>query len=507
MTAKKGSGRRFEIEGVNGVGSRLAITLHPGMNLLAGENAAGKTSATMAIARASGGKESVVLADGFDRGSITGPGVIVRVGARTSVTGSPSVELADYGLLAGIIQPKGESEETRRKAQARALLSLAEIEVDEPLLLRLASEEEEVVAGVQLKQLRDKGAASLPEVTRRLRDMAHAIAREREAQRDARAAEVKRLEPRLRLIASELAGYRKPDESVAELREAVRIGLELLGRLRERTEVRTSLEQAAGGLLGQEKPDIEKHREAYRRKMVERSDAEATLKKIDAELAAIREAGNLEAERMRQWEEAEAARGKIASLPSPADIKREEDEITELRADLEVAELYDEQSRLEETVRQLSGERDDFARLAEHFRDVAARTSDRVNEILREQDFGPLLLDKDEGLCVLDESTGALEPFERLSLGERTSLVLLNVGLRSYPGRVMPLDPGFWYALQPAAQREVVASAISAGVELISEVPIDRPGVYAVHLGQEWIESGETAESYVVKSLNSRREG
>jgi hypothetical protein len=121
-----------------------------------------------------------------------------------------------------------------------------------------------------------------------------------------------------------------------------------------------------------------------------------------------------------------------------------------------------------------------------------------LSQIMAAEDFGPLAIDADEGLCLLHSDTGWLEPFERLSLGQQVRAVFLGVGVKRYPGKVMPLDPAYWYALQPAAQRDLVTAAVEMGIMLISEMPTDELGIVMVHLGAEWVASGTTAEQWAL---------
>jgi len=85
--------------------------------------------------------------------------------------------------------------------------------------------------------------------------------------------------------------------------------------------------------------------------------------------------------------------------------------------------------------------------------------------------------------------------------------VLLGVGLLRYPGRMIPVDPKWFWQVQPARMRELVQLAIDEGIKLVTELATDRPGVAVIHLGEDWIGSGERGETWIENGVQERQGG
>ena len=106
----------YTVKGAGPNEETLHLQFVDGGNVFIGPNAAGKTTAINAIRRA-GGDDSVKVAVNRESGvcQVEGPGVVLRVGGRTSRTGSPIVELVDYGELHRLMDPVGQTPATRSR--------------------------------------------------------------------------------------------------------------------------------------------------------------------------------------------------------------------------------------------------------------------------------------------------------------------------------------------------------------------------------------------------------
>jgi ATPase subunit of ABC transporter with duplicated ATPase domains len=123
----------FKIENVGGI-VRAELILKPGMNVLAGRNGAGKTSAMRAIVRAQGGGGELERRDGAERGVVEGPGVKLTVGKVVRTTGQAELSLAEATPLANLIDPGLKDTEAAARARIRALIELIRVPVDDAAL-------------------------------------------------------------------------------------------------------------------------------------------------------------------------------------------------------------------------------------------------------------------------------------------------------------------------------------------------------------------------------------
>lgn len=504
MTDKERTGERpvlgFEVRGVEGIAEELRLEFLPGMNLLTGENGEGKTGATAAVVTAMGGDigRPLTVNDRVDRGSVRGPGVHLNVGKRTTKAGTPSVDLAEHGRLGELIDPDGKTAATRDKKRADALLDFVEVELGEDLLLELSGGDEEIAAGVQIKGR--NAPASLRELAALVKRMAEAVARDWEGRRDESSGAAKKARAEVARIGEELSGYPRPDRSPSALEKELEAVTRRAGSLTSERAVRVAREDERERLraeVGGERPDVEALREEYLQKEREIAAAEERLRVMREQLEEVRTRGVEAAEVSKKWERlAEPVEGPEASEVEEADAA-----VKKIAADLEAARLYAALDEQKEAVDQATLEAKRRGEVAEQKRGIAAGVAGVLNKVLESQDLGDLRIDAEDGLCRLDKATGELEPFERLSAGERARAVFVGIGCSRYPGRLMPIDPHYWHDLQPSRQRELVRVALEEGVYLLSEHPTDHPGVHVVHLGEEWVEGAETSEAYALRIL------
>lgn len=514
---KASLGLPISISGVEGIPGQLDLVLRDGMNLLTGQNEDGKTSATRAVVVATGGEIGRPLRanDTVERGSVRGLGVVLNVGGRTTRAGSPSVELADYGTLGELIEPAGKTAATRDKRRVDILMDYVTGAVTPELLLEMAGGDTEIAGGVQGKKgeeltLRASMAA--------VKKMAEAVARDYEARvkvsQELERSNLKILDD----LKKEVAGYKRPEGGLSGAQrrheEAIRRH-ESLTRARE-IRVAQETERARWGDIG-ECPDAEALRTEWMTVSEEVSTLKGRLYALEERLGAIEREGTARRIQIDQWTAKRDALAQPIAGPTADEVTAASAKLIETKGDVEAAEMYDAIDHAQETVEQQRAAAKIAQREADKRRAIARGVGAVVNRVIQASDLHGLALDESDAhdadeedgkgenrwrLCRIDPDTGALEPFERLSLGARTRLVLTGIGCRKYPGRVMPVEPGFWYALSPKNQRELVAVAVAEKIKLISEIPTDAHGVGCVHLGTEWVNGGtETAEAYVLRTL------
>lgn len=510
------TGLPVHIHGVEGIAGSLDLVFLDGMNLLTGNNEDGKTSATLATVVAAGGSIGRPLRanDSTGSGVVRGLGTVLTVGGRTTRTGAPSVELADYGTLGELIEPPGKTAATRDKRRVEILMDMVRTPVTPELLLEMAGGDEEIAGGVQGKR---GEVLSLRAAMTAVKRQSEAVARDYEGrvkaageQERSRLAEVEKLK-------ADIAGYPRPKDGVAGASGRLEAAIRDHERLHQQRQVRVAREseRAQWGEMG-EKPDVEGLRADWAKVSEEIGALEERLASLRDRQKEIQQEGNRQAVELAKWEKRSAAIEKPVDGPLEADVVAAAGVVEQAKADLDAAQIYE---AIDAAVSAVKGHR--FAATAaqkdaDKRRRIARGVGAVVNRVIQAVDLGGLALDESDAhdaddedgkgearwrVCRVDEITGQLEPFERLSLGARTRMVLTGIGCKMYPGRVMPIEPGFWYALQLSRQRELVEVAIESGIKLISEIPTEKKGVTAVHLGEEWIGSGKTAEAYVLEKL------
>lgn len=123
---------------INSVGPNrhVQIPLVPGVTVLSGRNGAGKSEALKSIAGLMGGERKQKPTHGAETGTVTGPGLRMRVG--TTRTSKPSVEdpqlvldsVDGHDALNDLIEPGFKSEEANNKAMIAAILRIAGVQPD-----------------------------------------------------------------------------------------------------------------------------------------------------------------------------------------------------------------------------------------------------------------------------------------------------------------------------------------------------------------------------------------
>jgi|GEM_PF-4622107 len=505
------------IHGVEGISGSLDLLFHNGVNLLTGNNEDGKTSATLATVVAAGGSIGRPLRanDSTGSGVVRGMGTVLNVGGRTTRAGSPSVELADYGTLAELIEPAGKTAATRDKRRVDILMDYAQAPVTPELLLEMAGGDEEIAGGVQGKRGEE---LTLRAAATAVKKMAEAVARDYEQREKLAQGQEKAKLVEIEKLKRDIAGYPRPKGGVQGAQERQEKAVADHARLTRDRELRVAREQERRqwGEFG-EMPDVESLRAEWERVSEEIGGLEERLASLRDRQKEIKQEGEKRAADLVEWERRKASLSQPIEGPEAQEVANAAALIVTAKGDLEAAQLYETLDRLVAEVAEHRKDAVAAGKEAHRRRTVAKGVGAVVNRVIQAEDLQGLALDESDAhdpeedeeswgetrwrLCRVDPATGMLEPFERLSLGARTRLVLTGIGCRQYPGRVMPLAPGFWYALQPERQRELVFIAIENGIKIISEIPTDKAGVSLVHLGEEWIASGMTAEEWVLKQI------
>jgi len=498
----------YTIKGAGPNEDTLHLDFIDGCNVLIGPNAAGKTTAIDALRR-TGGDESVKVVVNRESGvcQVEGPGVVLRVGGRTTRRGSPIVELINSGELHKLMDPTGETTKTRRKNQALTLLDLYANEVTQEQLLAICSGDKSIAAGVQ-GQGKDK---TLKDVAGGAKRFADALALNRETEASEFEGAAKAARKRLGVVRAELGGAPRPEGDVATQTEEVNELTAALGGLDTERKVRVAREEErekARGLQLKTRPDTKEPRALWVGTL-------KTLERLKGEVKAAEEAleirerlMNLAKDDAAEWDERQKLLDEEITGPSHGDIELAEIHLADVQADLETLCLYEALDGATLALEDARAGHGVKAQEAADLRSKARSVAQVVNKILSEENFGGLQLDAEFGLSYCGSETGGVvQPFEELSAGQKARAVLLGVGLLRYPGRMIPVDPKWFWQIQPARMRELVQLAIDEGIKLVTELATDRPGVAVVYLGEEWIVSGKRGETWIENGGSQGRSG
>ncbi|KKM68708.1 hypothetical protein LCGC14_1458230, partial [marine sediment metagenome] len=297
MSTSKRESLDYEIDNVGGV-KHASLRLRPGVNVLMGRNAAGKTSAMQAVVRAQGGKVPLERRDGTERGVISGPGVTLNVRQVVKSTGEAELELADTGPLARLIDPGIKGTEAAARERVRALIELLDLAVEDDSLRTLCANDEWLFDWLR-KEVGLEAIDDLMVAAEKLRHHTHTLARGWED--DVAAGEIGETaaSERCARLLEELGGTdalvdETPDEAGESLDTAIRQHERALAQCEARQELETK-QRSIRGTLG-ERPSPELDAGLVKSLAHELTDAREAMRRLRQELENVeREAGLIEA--------------------------------------------------------------------------------------------------------------------------------------------------------------------------------------------------------------------
>ena len=242
----------YKIDDIGGI-EHLDVKLRPGVNVLRGANAAGKTSAIRAIAKAQGADVPLERRDGSERGMVQGPGVVLVVRKVASAAGDAVVELADIGPLGRVIDPGIKGTQEAARARIRALIELLDLGIKDSDIDLLCGDD--AALGDWMRG--EPKDYDLIQASEKLRRKAHAMARAYEV--DEKSEELHRhaAEHAVRDLLEDIGGREKvtavtPAEAetahVSAIRALDRAEVECLARIElagQQAEIHETLEELA----------------------------------------------------------------------------------------------------------------------------------------------------------------------------------------------------------------------------------------------------------------------
>jgi DNA repair ATPase RecN len=458
--------------------------LEPGINLLRGSNGAGKSHILAAIARAAGADVPIEVNDDATRGEFRLDGAVLfsvtRSKSSKGSAGKVNVSLASVSPLADLIEPGLKSKEANETRRIQALLQLVDLKVTPETISTFVNGNEDALEWIE----DEEGLALLcqlnpVEVADRVRRALHKRKREFEAEADraqGRYQAVKVEKPE-RLIDTPVAEARaKYDEMVGDLREAQGGAAQRKAREIERQEIATTLG---------ERPDVEKAQQAEAECYKRVEEAQEAVNELARQLAVART--NLahaedEAEEASRWskvQEQDAARWEKGNLilegeltgATEADVAEAGHKVELARTILESAQTAEQYRKSLEAAELHRTERDGNTKRATEFETLAKAVPSRLGGLLA--DAGLPNLTVEDGVLTVIHENGDLEPFARLSSGEKARLAM-PIFIKANPSRLVALPQQIWESLDKQNAEELAAILKEFDVVAVSELPSER---------------------------------
>jgi len=464
----------YRIEAVNGISSLTVNIDGPGVYVARGPNGAGKTCAIEALKAASGDPSARAEAsDGQPKGTVRSGELLLAVGNRRKVTGLPTVRLVSPGALGRLIDPGIKDSDLAARARLRALVELFPMPADSEARSELCAGDAELFHWLERTPSEDS-----MEVAEAVRKRANELANEQEK------------------LAEQMGGEEGAMTALILGLGALDLGAGDLGQARAEAE-RLIREADRAQVGARARADLERTQSELRGTLGQRPDSGASRLKVEQLRATIeereRELAGLRAEYRAELEREQAIRQAEATWDSQADILKRTPEgptLAEAKTAAEAAvaaKEREQRARVLASALEYQGKvaaakraRDTAAARAEVLRAIAQRTAAALGNLLKRRGVPGLSVADGRLQAVTDE--GLKDFDQRLSFGQRVRLAI-GVALAANAGGhretdalpLLPLDPGFWLALDGDRKAEVCAIAKERGVCLVTEEPDTGP--------------------------------
>ena len=478
---------KIELENI-GKHKSFSFDLEPGVTILKGPNGAGKTTVLNATAAALGGVAKVERRDGGPPGIVkVDGGVTIKIGARLSHDGEPSVQLGGFAEIEDIVDPGVKDPVKADAARIKAILSMANIPVDEAAKVWLTGGKPALANGGPTDSVLD--------LAEYVRTRANKLAKEHEDQAkvDTGAAQA---------ALSSIVGMVPPEGAVLVLdvaQAAARAATEALGKVQALHEQRVQQEEQVARIrdgLGErpvssddEVKSLEaKHEEAVGdmlRALTAAQVADVALNTARSEVK-LHEQRVIQATKDRdvaklaqeRWDRQRA----VVDAPVTGPTK---DEVYAAKAAVDLALKDAESARVAETITKSTRAAEEYkakaavsSSSAEELRTISRAVGDNLGEILKAHHLPGMSISGGRLMATLDGDDVLFA--DRMSEGQRV-IFALRIAMRSYPGGAIGLRRALWSSLQPSVQDEVVAFAHEQKLYLFTEEVVNGEGIEVEH--------------------------
>lgn len=503
VTPPTGEAKTVQIRDVGGIRD-AEFELRPGVNQLTGANGAGKSTAIAAITRAHGGKVPLEPRDGAREGLVTLDGVRLTVKGVVKAEGRAELALADESPIAQLIDPGLKDPDRAAEARIRALVTLVPMPLTPTVVATIAGNAD---VAREVQPLVDEGTVTdLLGLAERCRIIGNRLGLEAEkrASEAAGAANAYRagldaVREKLGLaVDEEPAPAPKPSEAQQEAENAIRrlevariTGAQRAELTAQQAEVRATLGTKPDPTAFDQ--DLQLRQDAlmaHERRVQELKDQiaaeQAAIECVKVDVRSLVERRKEAEADLVRWERRSEILAKPVEGPTPEDVQRLDQQAT-------FANQIVERSRMTAQFYEQLGGRNtsDFVAKyakteAEVYRAAAQSVTERLGLVLQDTPAGGLTVNS--GRLAVIEGDRVLDFETRQSFGQRVAHALRLAAAR-YAGKIVPISPVFWTALDDDHKAEFAAIAAEHGLYVITEQPADG------ELRMEHLEAEEVAVS------------
>jgi len=481
MSAKKKPTKKLEAQNLGPIHD-FVCEVSPGMNLLTAANGSGKSIFLNAITRAGGVDIPIEPRDGSQKGKLLIDDVVVLEVTRSkSKTGqSTEVSLASVSPLATVIDPGLKDKKAAEAARIRALVSILNLKTDRELISELVQGDERALDFLDdLVGLDDFGQVDPVEAAGMISRDLHKKKRElisSAEQAEGRRQQATPIKPENLVDVPFLEAQKAYDSAVGDKREAMGSA----GQRKEREEERLIIQETLG-----ERPDIDSKRNtwlALQEQLKSARDKVALLERdllvaqgeCDALEVSLNYACQASADAVGQadkWDRKKAILDTEITGATEADVQKADLAVKLARETLEAARESEEYRKKCEQAEESRKLRDSLIALADKYEALAKAVPRQLGGLLSKAGIPSLTVE--DGVLQFVHPDGELEPFHRLSAGERTRCAM-PIWIQKNPARLAAFPEEFWVALEEESKIEVAKELEKHDVIGITELATKR---------------------------------
>lgn len=452
----------------------------PGMNLLEAANGSGKSCLLAAVSRAAGSDINVEVRDGAERAQLSLDGTVLLALTRSKAKSAPNVEvsLASVSPLADVIDPGIKERKAAEARRIRGLVSLLNLNTDQDLIAELVANDENAMDSLEddlseLITLDPVTAAG--RIHRALHEKKRGLEKAAdEAQGRWRASQA--VKP-AKLVDVTVADAQKAyDQAVGDHREASGSAAQRKEREKEREEIRATLG---------ERPNLDveaaaAHEQRLRYEVClnrvnelkeELAVAQAILGEATANLTAVSTHYDQVRRDAEAWDKSKTILDSEITGSTDADVERVQATVAEWAKVLESARQSAEYRKRLEASEAARNDRDQYNKMAAHYEHLAKNVPNRLGGLLAKAGVPNLTVE--DGVLQFVHEDGSLEPFHRLSAGERAR-VAMPIFIAKNESRLCAFPEAFWHSLEAESRKEIAEILEAHGVVGLTEVATTR---------------------------------
>ena len=455
-----------------------SLKFSEGVNILRGQNGIGKSTFLSAATAAFGGKSDVSIKDGHHTGTVLVDGVtVLQLGKRLTKTGAPTVELGGFGVIHDVIDPGIKDPALRDAATIKAILAMSPVEVTPAVVKELTGGDAEMMAIPLPADAPGNVLAVAEHFRRKANEMA--LAKEKEAERfkgaaDAASQKLSELPLPQSTVTVSLAVAEETARAAQEKATQVALLAKQRKEMEERHErIKATLGECPDPAAAKIAVDDAVHVHGLAAKEVQslRDQLAVAVKEAEIAEAAITAARKESArlhEAVLHWERQAAALQEPISGPVESDVEAARSHAALAKEAAVAAAAQEARKKVQDECGAALVGLEQANDRAKALRERAQGVSEALGVVLGRAGLDGFEVEDRRLYCRLGKERQLFA--ERFSFGQRAK-VALTIALKAYKGRVVPVDPAFWAALDPPNKKTLDTLARESEVILVTEEP------------------------------------